>query len=60
MTEKRPVPLQHFIIYKDSLHLIKDEFGSVKKDTIEKVLSMHQKDARAKFAQDDKAKKKEA
>ena len=60
MTEKRPVPLQHFIIYKDALHLIKDEFGMVKRDTIEKVLAMHQKDARAKYAQDDKAKKKEA
>jgi superfamily II RNA helicase len=60
MTEKRPVPLQHFIIYKDALHLIKDEFGVVKRDTIEKVLAMHQKDAKAKYAMDDKAKKKEA
>jgi antiviral helicase SKI2 len=45
MTEKRPVPLQHFIIYKDALHLIKDELGVVKRDTIEKVLAMHKKDA---------------
>jgi len=29
MTEKRPVPLEHCIIYKDKLHKIKDEFGTV-------------------------------
>jgi superfamily II RNA helicase len=50
MTEKRPVPLQHFIVYKDGLHLIKDEFGNVKRDTIEKVLAIYHKDAKAKYA----------
>jgi antiviral helicase SKI2 len=57
MTEKRPVPLQHFIIYKDALHLIKDEMGNVNRDTIEKVLAMQVKDAKAKFSEDVKAKK---
>jgi antiviral helicase SKI2 len=35
MTEKRPVPLQHFIIYKEKLVLIKDEFNNVYRDNIE-------------------------
>lgn len=52
MTEKRPVPLQHFIIYKDGLHLIKDEFGQVKRETIEKVLNMHSKDQKLKYMEE--------
>ncbi len=38
MTEKRPVPLQHFIIFNEKVHMIKDEHGNIKRDVIEKVL----------------------
>ena len=29
MTEKRPVPLQHFFIHKDKISLIKNEHGYI-------------------------------
>lgn len=44
MTEKRPVPLQHLILYKDKLNLIKDEFNYINRDTIRKVLKEEQAD----------------
>jgi len=58
MTEKRPVPLQHFIIYKEKLVLIKDEFNNVYRDNIEKVLNEEVKDRRNKFKEEEKKKYK--
>ena len=29
MTEHRPVPLRHYILYKDKIHMIKDEFNRI-------------------------------
>jgi superfamily II RNA helicase len=54
MTEKRPVPLQHFILYKDKLHMIKDEFGHVNRDVIEKVLKQEMVDRRNKMQEEKK------
>lgn len=59
MTEKRPVPLQHFIIFKEKVHMIKDEHGNINRDVIEKVLKEEQI-ARQKKFQDDKRKEKKA
>ena len=56
MTEKRPVPLQHFILYKDKLHMIKDEMGNVNRDVIEKVLKLEANDRRNKMQEDKKKK----
>jgi superfamily II RNA helicase len=55
MTEKRPVPLQHFIIYKDKLHMIKDEHNVVYRDVIQKVLKEEEKD---RFSKKNEEKKK--
>lgn len=49
MTDKRPVPLQHFILYKEKTHMIKDENGVVFRDVIEKVLKEENKDRQKKF-----------
>ncbi len=46
MTEKRPVPLQHFIIYKEKIHMIKDEHNKVNRDVIARVLAEEEKDRR--------------
>ena len=58
MTEKRPVPLQHFIIFKEKLHMIKDENNNIKRDVIEKVLREEAEERRKKFKEQDKEKKK--
>jgi superfamily II RNA helicase len=60
MTEKRPVPLQHFIIFKEKLHMIKDENNNIKRDVIEKVLREEAEERRKKFKEQDKEKKKKA
>jgi superfamily II RNA helicase len=49
MTDKRPVPLQHFILYKEKTHMIKDENGVVYREVIEKVLKEENKDRQKKF-----------
>ena len=54
MTEKRPVPLQHFIIYKEKLHMIKDEHNHVYRDVISKVLAEEDKDRKMKRAEEKK------
>lgn len=54
MTEKRPVPLQHFIIYKEKLHMIKDENNKVYREVISKVLAEEEKDRRLKRAEEAK------
>jgi len=62
MTEKRPVPLQHFIIYKEKLHMIKDEHNQLYREVISKVLAEEERDRRQKRAEENKAggkKKKE-
>ena len=56
MTEKRPVPLQHFIIYKEKLHMIKDEFNNIDRERIEKVLKEEGVDRKKNFADKDKKK----
>ncbi len=38
MTEKRPVPLQHFFLYKDKLTLVKNEVNKVFGENIKAVL----------------------
>lgn len=38
MTEKRPVPLQHVLLYKDKFTVVKDEFGNMNKDALRKVI----------------------
>jgi superfamily II RNA helicase len=53
MTLKRPVPLQHFIIYKDKVEMIKDENNVVRRDVIERLLKEEQKDARTKRMEKD-------
>ena len=58
MTEKRPVPLQHFIIYKEKIHMIKDEHNQVYRDVIGKVLAEEEKDRRQKRAEEQKNGKK--
>ena len=52
MTEKRPVPLQHFIIYKENIHMNKDEHNNVYRDVIHKVLGEEEKDRRQKRAEE--------
>ena len=56
MTEKRPVPLQHYVYYKEKLHLIKDEQNKIYRDTIAKILKEEQQDGYKKY-QDDQKKK---
>jgi antiviral helicase SKI2 len=48
MTEKRPVPLQHFVIFKERLHMIKDEHGNIHRDAIETVLKLERDESRKK------------
>lgn len=59
MTEKRPVPLQHFVLYKEKLHMIKDEHGQVHREQIEAVLKLEQADNRQK-QKEKELKKKQA
>lgn len=60
MTEKRPVPLQHLILYKDKLHLIKDEFNNIHRDIIQKVLKDESNDAfKKRNLRDDKKQAKD-
>ena len=55
MTEKRPVPLQHFVLYKEKLHMIKDEKGNINRDVIQKVT---QEEENERFKKRDDHKKK--
>jgi hypothetical protein len=38
MTEKRPVPLQHYFLFKEKLYLVKDSGNLLKDDVVKKVL----------------------
>lgn len=40
MTEKRPVPLQHTLLFKEKLYTIKDANNNMLDDNIRKVLQM--------------------
>lgn len=57
MTEKRPVPLEHKVLFGDKLHLIKDELNNIHRENIDHVLKLEQNDRRKKFAEKDKQKK---
>jgi len=59
MTEKRPVPLQHFIIYKEKLTMIKDEHNNINREAIARILREEAEDRRKKFKEEAKKKAKE-
>lgn len=59
MTEKRPVPLQHFIIYKEKLTMIKDEHNNINREAIARILREEAEDRRKKFKEEAKKKPKE-
>ncbi|CDW89600.1 dead deah box helicase family protein [Stylonychia lemnae] len=59
MTEKRPVPLQHKLLYKDKLSLAKDESGRIQIDEIKKVLKEEEIHNRSKGREDNKTQKEE-
>jgi antiviral helicase SKI2 len=60
MTEKRPVPLQHFILFNEKLHMIKDELGNIRRDVIEKVLREENQAKNKHFADNQKEEAKAA
>eukprot|EP00347_Sterkiella_histriomuscorum_P019452 403341578 len=45
MTEKRPVPLQHTLLYKDKFSVIKDELNNMNRDSLKKILQEEKKDS---------------
>jgi antiviral helicase SKI2 len=47
-TSQRPVPLCHYFLYKEKLHVVKDAKEKVYKDTIKKVLDEVYRDSQQK------------
>lgn len=48
MTEKRPVPLQHVLLYKDKFTVVKNEVGIMDKEALRKVIKEENEDNRKK------------
>lgn len=49
MTDYRPVPLQHQILYKDKYYMVKDEFGNFRGDDVRHVLKLENQDFKKKY-----------